>query len=322
MARTYLNTVEAGEIVTATLENRSRDLPDLVTKHNLLMKKLQEKAEKVVEGGTHMVEGLRAHENETFQWYQGNQRIRMAPNRALRNVEYQFKEAATVISATSAELDKNRGKYAVIRLLQSRMRDALIAFANNMEKAAFSLGTEYGGLTIGGLRGIVSDDGGGTIGGLDSSDYPFWKSKVYSMPSNNETLSPSTIQKALTDMMTRLVRNMDRVDCIITTKDIYIQFERSLQPQQRFNQSRTADMGFPTLMFHQIPIGYSDQCPANRVYLLNTNYLKLRPHANRNMKVMAGDRIPVDQTAMMRILGWMGNITCNARQFQGVIKAA
>ena len=51
----------------------------------------------------------------------------------------------------------------------------------------------------------------------------------------------------------------------------------------------------------------------------NTQYLHYRPSANRNMVPLEPDRFSVNQDAMVRLLGWAGNMTLSNGFLQGVI---
>jgi hypothetical protein len=57
------------------------------------------------------------------------------------------------------------------------------------------------------------------------------------------------------------------------------------------------------------------------MYMLNTNYLHYRPHRDRNMVVIGGDRMSTNQDAFVRLLGWAGNLTCSNRSLQAVLVA-
>jgi len=56
------------------------------------------------------------------------------------------------------------------------------------------------------------------------------------------------------------------------------------------------------------------------MYFINSNYLHWRPHAARNMVPLDPDRFSVNQDAMVRLLGWAGNMTVSNCFLQGVIK--
>jgi len=59
--------------------------------------------------------------------------------------------------------------------------------------------------------------------------------------------------------------------------------------------------------------------PANTMYMLNTKYIHWRPHARRNMVPLDPDRFSVNQDAMVKLIGWAGNMTTSAPRFNGVL---
>ena len=61
--------------------------------------------------------------------------------------------------------------------------------------------------------------------------------------------------------------------------------------------------------------------PANTMYFLNTNYIFYRPHRDRNMVPLDPDRFSVNQDAMVKLIGWAGNMTVSNSRLQGVLTA-
>jgi hypothetical protein len=57
------------------------------------------------------------------------------------------------------------------------------------------------------------------------------------------------------------------------------------------------------------------------MYALNTNYLYLRPHPDRNFVPFGGDRVPVNQDATVRYLGFAGNMTVSNLALQGILSS-
>ena len=55
------------------------------------------------------------------------------------------------------------------------------------------------------------------------------------------------------------------------------------------------------------------------MYFLNTDYLYLRPHKDRDVKVIEGNRLAVNQDALYKIIGWAGNLTMSNAALQGVL---
>jgi hypothetical protein len=66
--------------------------------------------------------------------------------------------------------------------------------------------------------------------------------------------------------------------------------------------------------------GYGSQETATYMYMLNTNYIFLRPHKERNFVPIGGERQSINQDAMIQIIGWAGNMTISNCSLQGVLK--
>lgn len=58
-----------------------------------------------------------------------------------------------------------------------------------------------------------------------------------------------------------------------------------------------------------------------RVTTCNTKYLFWRPHARRNMVPLDPDRFSINQDAMIRLIGWAGNMTVSNSFLQGTLVA-
>ena len=53
----------------------------------------------------------------------------------------------------------------------------------------------------------------------------------------------------------------------------------------------------------------------------NTDYIFFRPHRDRNFVPIGGERQAVNQDAVVKLIGWAGNMTSSGPQFSGVLIA-
>ena len=87
---------------------------------------------------------------------------------------------------------------------------------------------------------------------------------------------------------------------------------------------KMAELGFITTKFMNADVvldgGIGGNCPASHAYFINTNYLFYRPHRNREFVPIGDERFSTNQDAVVRLIGWAGNMTCSGAQFQGVIQ--
>jgi hypothetical protein len=57
------------------------------------------------------------------------------------------------------------------------------------------------------------------------------------------------------------------------------------------------------------------------MWFLNTDYIFLRPHKERNFVPIGGERQSINQDAVVKLIGWAGNLTTSNSSLQGVLIA-
>ena len=107
----------------------------------------------------------------------------------LSAAEYQWRQIAINVVASGLELRTNSGGSRIINLVKSRMKNAMRTFKNNFSADLYSDGTLPN--QIGGLQVLASDLGTGTVGGIDSSVWTFWRNNVQSAAAPLQAALPS-----------------------------------------------------------------------------------------------------------------------------------
>lgn len=314
------------EIVTTTLRNRSKKLADNVTDNNALLNRLSSKGNiRTFSGGRNITQELEYAENGTFKRYSGYENLDISPSDVFTAAEFDIKQAAVAVSISGLEQLQNSGKEALIDLLESRIKNAERTMMNNIASDIYSDGTADSGKQIGGLQSLVSDDGTGTVGGIARATWTFWKNQYYDFSDETVTPGSDTIQAAMNSMYLSTSRGADHVDLIVADDTYFGYYWASLQAQQRFTNEKLAAAGFDNLKFMGADVvfdgGQGGGCPANHMYFLNTDYIHYRPHAERNMTPLNPDRYATNQDAMVKLIGWAGNMTLSNASLQGVIVA-
>lgn len=310
------------EIFTSTLESRTRKLADNVSDNNALLAKLKTKGKvRPITGGSKILEELEYGEGDMV-WYSGYDTINYTPKQLFTAAEYAIKLAAVPVAVSGEDMLKNSGKPQVLELMEKRIQNAEKTMANQLSAALYGDGTAANGKSIGGLKLLVADDPTtGTVGNINraTAGNEFWRNQAATV----NDITPANIVQAMDEMYLKCSRGTDKPDLIIVDDKLYSIYEQALQPQQRFSNPKLADAGFTNLKFKGADVifdgGQGGHCPANRMYFLNTDYLYLRPHKDRNMKVIGGDRLAINQDAMYRIIGWAGNMTMSNASLQGVL---
>lgn len=313
-------TPSISEITTTTLKARSGELADNVTVHTALLLRLKERGNIVLlGGGDEIYEELAYAENSNTGWYSGADTLPVAAQNVFTSAVFPWKQMSTQIVYTGAEKLKNSGKEQTINLVKSRIENAKASMLNAMQTSLYSDGTGSGGKELTGLDLVTPvDPTTGTYGGIDRSQFSFWRPKAYDCAATPTT---STIYGYMAALYNQLVRGTDAPDIIPFGSTIYNTYEASLQAQQRFTTSKMAEAGFQALKFKGADVLLeTNACGATEGFFLNTRYLKLKVHKERNMVPIDGanaSRAPVNQDAEVVILGWFGNLTCNNCALQG-----
>lgn len=318
------------EIVTTTLRNRTGKLADNVSKNNALLMRLKKKGKvKPVSGGRTIVQELEYAENGTFKRYSGYEALNISPSDVFTGAEFNYAQAACAISISGLEMLQNSGENAIIDLLESRIQNAEKTLVNNIALDCYSDGTADGGRQIGGLQLLVdSTPATGIVGGIDASTTvgAFWQNIAFSSSTNGGAAATSAnIQSYMNRVYVQLVRGSDKTDLIVADNNYWRLYLESLQAIQRISSDEMAQAGFDSLKYMSADVvldgGYGGGAPTNNMFFLNTDYIYFRPHSDRNFVPLGDDRFAVNQDAMVKLIGFAGNMTVANRRLQGILFA-
>lgn len=323
------------DIIATNIQSRTGELADNVTNNNALLKKLKMRGNvKTFSGGNVILEELMYNDSTTNNTnsYSGYEVLNVSQNSPISAAQYAIKQYASAISISGLELMQNSGKEAIIDLLDGRMNVAEAQLANRIGADIYTDGTGNSGKNIDGLAAAVPDaPTTGTYGGIDRATWSFWQSKVYSGTTNGTPITANTIQAAMDSLAVQLIRGTDKPDLIVADNNYYKFYLQSLQAIQRVQaeSGSMAGAGFASLKYFGAGMssdvvldgGIGADATANHMWFLNTKYLMFRPHADRNFVPIGGERQAVNQDAIVKLIGWAGNITTSGAQFQGVVIA-
>ena len=309
------------DIITTTLQGYSGTIADNITNHNALLKQINKKGNKQVATGRTIVQELEFSENQTVQYYTGSETLDTTQGEVFTAAEFSYKQLAGTVVINGLEEIQNSGKEAVHNLLRSRIKNLEKSLTNTVATGLYAVGTESGGKSIGGLQLLVADDNTNTVGGISGNTYSWWRNYVYDFSTLAITASATTIQTAMNTSWLQVIRGMDKPDIICAGSTYFRHYWDSLLANQRFTDDSGAGAGFTNLTYMgQCPVVFDDQCSATRMYMLNTDYLFLRPAKGREFKPL-GDRASVNQDAIVMPMVWAGNMTVSNRSLQAVICA-
>jgi len=325
------------EIVTTTLRNRTGKLADNMSKNNILLNRMKRKGTvKPANGGRTIVQELDYAENATYQRYAGYEVLNISPSDVFTAAEYDWKQAAVAVTISGLEGSvQNTGPEAIIDLLSSRIKNAEKTMQNGIWGDMYSSGTADSGKQIGGLQLLVADaPSSGTVGGINRATWTFWRNQKYQATSDGGSAASSTnIQRYMNALYGKLIRQIDKPDLIVADTNYYNFYLNSLQAIQRITSDEMASAGFTSLKYMSADVvmdGFAagaagvaasasaGGCPANHMYMLNTDYLHWRPHPSRDMVPL--DTVQsINQDATVKLIVFAGNMTLSNAFLQGVM---
>lgn len=231
--------------------------------------------------GTAIHVPVKYRQNTQGGYYSGLQVLDSAQETTRTRAVWNWVQFHKPIVISNIEEAMNAGEEGIVDLMSAEMEDAKDGMQDQLSTSFFSDGTGQSDLEMDGLRAAV-DDGTNvaTYAGINRSTYTWWQAQYTSL---------GTVLH-LTDMATMYdscEHNGKRPDFIVTTKDIWSDYEALLISQVRFVNSdgsaNKADGGMSRLAFRATPVESDPYCPAGKMFFLNTDsfdfvYLKHPEH--------------------------------------------
>jgi hypothetical protein len=314
------------ELVSTTWRNHAKDVKDNVSRNNALYSRLVEKGQtRKEDGGLTITQPLDYAENGTYQRYSGYDVLNVSQSDVITAVEFQWRQIALNVVASGLEMRVNSGDNKIVSLAKSRIKNAMRTFKNNFSFDMYGDGTLPN--QIGGLQALVADNGLGTIGGIDSSAWPFWQNAVQSAAAPIQgggaiTPSSTTIEAGIMlPLWLNQVRGDDKPDLIVSSNDWFTFYEASQVSIKRYTSDTKAQGGFTSLKYKTADVMFDggSGIPNSRMYFLNTDYIELVVHRDADLSVQE-DMKPYNQDATVIPILWMGNMVTSNRRLQGVAK--
>ena len=335
------------DIIATTIQNRSGELADNVTNNNALLRKLKAKGNvRTFSGGNVIFEEIMYTDATTINVnsYSGYEVLNISPNSPISSAQYSITQYAGAVSMSGLEMLQNSGKEAFIDLLEGRQKVAEAQLQNRIDYDAYQDGTGNSSKNLTGLAAAVPDTPtSGTYGGISRSAFAFWQSQFYrGVTDGGAAVAASNIQQYMTTLALRCVRGSNKPDLWVgdsTYFGFYVNSLQAIQRVQSMNGDGKAGAGFgPELAFYGggmaatvvMAGGISGAVSTTQatsgatsahMWALNTDYFFFRPHRDRNFVPIGGERQSVNQDAIVKLIGWAGNITCSGSEFQGVLIA-
>ena len=314
------------DIIATTIQSRSGELADNLTQNNAILQRLNQKGNvRPFSGGNVILEEIMYDDSSTnnANSYSGYEVLNIAPDSPISAAQYKIAQYADSVTMSGLEMLQNSSKEAIIDLLDGRMQVSEARLLNRISGDLYGDGTGNGGKNLDGLGAAVAAvPTTGTYGGINRATWTFWQNQI-----TTGATSSTTILAAMTTAAIKQIRGTDKADLIVAGNTLYGYYVGALQAIQRIAAEESGAAGFASLKFYGggtsadvvLGGGYGAQETATYMYLLNTNYIFLRPHKERNFVPIGGERQSINQDAIVKLYGWAGNLTTSNSFLQGLL---
>lgn len=312
------------ELASLTISKYSKTLRDNVSNHIPLYAFMKDEGAIVEEdGGIYLLENMDYGDNSTFTWFSGYQELSIQPSDFATTANFDWKECAGNAVFNAREVAQNSGESKQHDLIKGKIKNLERTITNNLGAALHYAGTENSGLSFGGLQYLVADDPTtGIVGGINraTAGNEWWRNQVVDESVDSITFSATTMQDAMELGWLRAARGMDVPKLFVFGNTYWRFFAASVNANSRYireSDADTAKTSFPYYLFKSAKVFNDPNARAASGYGLNTDYLKLKVHKDRNI-TPDKPRYPANQRATVIPIDFMGNLVCGNASLQVV----
>lgn len=271
----------------------------------------------IAPGGKKIEEDVALNPTSNAGWVDYNEDLKTDENKDnFATAEFDWKISYANAVAYKAQILANQSsKFRKHDMIKNLVENAENTLLNNIGAGLFNL-TSANSKGPNGLPEIITDDGTGTVGGLSTATYETWKNQYENLPADH---TPDQLRQS----MGKLYRKCrSAIDIIVTTSDLYGEFEASMTATVRQPSLKALENAwFDYLRFHGAVVIWDENCPANRMYFLNTRAIKINFMKGAEIKVGEMEHPAGTQKYIWPIMAMM-NWSIRARRDLGVLVVA
>jgi hypothetical protein len=326
-------------LLSTTLDNFRSKITDNIMDARVLSWYLKDKGRvRMISGGQSIVEPLLTGLGQADSYAEWEQ-ISITPQQGISAAVYDWKQLVATIAISGLEELKNNGEEAVVNLLETKIMQAEETFQNRLNHMLWgeafvanqvgSSGTNITGSQTAadatndflGLADYIASTG--AVGGINpaTAGNEFWASYQASLSGVAET----ELRARMTTAYNTAGNGKERPDALFTDQTSFELFESQLTPNLRYEDTKSANLGFQNLTFKGVPLYWDTAAPAGVMYGVTSKYIGLVGHKDRWFTQSKFTESPVSSAhatsgagawvdARYAVITAAGNLTCRNRQ--------
>ncbi len=303
--------------LSLTLHNRRAEVIDNIFQGTPFLYALSRMGgTKTVDGGLEMVTPIRMSKNSTAGSFQNYDILDTTPQNNETSTRYEPTGEYATISISWMEEKKNRGRGRLLNLLDQKIDDATDSLRDKLNIHLLQAQPSAGSKDPNSITELIDEapsaDPARTsaIGNIGNAN-TWWRNKATS----GGAFSVADMNTMFNDVSD----GSDFPSFLLTGQTPYEYYENSQVGQIRYQDTRMADAGFPSLAYKNVPLLWDPQIGnTDEIYFINTKYYKLCTYQEGDF-VTTDFVEPDNQAAKVAKILWMGNATCDNRRRCGTL---
>ena len=211
--------------------------------------------------------------------------VSLVKTEVLTAAEYSTGRLSVPITWSKEDEAKNSSENQKIALVKSLIENADESHDDLVEEALFATVTDG----VLGMQNLISDDGEGSIGGINAATEVWWKNDFDTYLDDG-----SDIEAALAEADNTTSKGSGSkmgVKLLVSGSAPHALYEGQLTSNQRYIDTATGSAGFKALAFRDKPFIYSQHGHATRIYGINPKSFQLV--VSKDAYKLKGDTIEI-----------------------------
>jgi hypothetical protein len=303
--------------LSATLHNRRNEVVDNIFKGTPFMFALSRfGGTKMCDGGLELVHPLRLSKNATAGSFRNYDILDTTPQNNETSAKYEPTGEYATVTISWMEEQRNQGRHAVFNLLNQKIDDAMDSIKDKLNIHLLQAQPSAGSEDPNSITEIIDEDPSGeplrpaAIGSITNAN-TWWRNKA--------TSGGAFAVADMNTMYNDVSDGSEYPTFLLTSQTVYEYYENSQVGQIRYQDSRVADAGFPTLQYKNTPLMWDPQIGStDEIYFINTKYMFLETYQGGDFKTEDFVK-PDNQAARTAKILWMGQMCANNRRRLGTL---
>ena len=268
------------DILSTTMHNVRKQLTDNVFNGRPLLNYLMSNGRvRTISGGISIVEPLLYAEGD-WMGYGEWDAIDVKPVNTATAAQFPWRQLVATIAISGLEEAQNNSTEMRVNLLEAKVMQAEETLKAKINQMLYGTLAGYDDtIHFGSLDDLIDDTA--AAGGIDPATEAWWASGVDAVGAVDAAGLEAAFSAAYINASDA---GNDKVNAMFTDPTVYQFYESTLTPQVRYSDVEKANLGFQNLLYKNCPIFWDFDCTAGTVYGLNSKYVGLTLHTDRNFK--------------------------------------